>query len=632
MANKADPRIDSDLDGSRGLGNTGYGSGTGPTTGSDHRGTLGHDAGLGSGAGTGVTSTTTGSGLGHGPESWKHEHSTHGHTYEGDPCGPEESATGAPHFTTGPHATDTANRLDPHVASDITAPTGSTNPSTGSTLGTTSHGDHHLGRDAALATGVGTAGVGAYESNRDTTSSTDPASSTTAPHKSSLLNKLDPRVKSDKSTQPDSTGITGTPGHVGATNTGTSSQVTDKDHHYGRDAGLAGAGGVAGYEAQKSLGSHEPVGTTSSTGTSNPYSSSGLDPRVDSEHGTGRGTVGSTGEGKDHHYGRDAGLVGAGGVAAYEAEKHLGKGNKSNETSQVPESVGGLSHGRNVDPVGSGYDQTAGITSDQGKGFVGTGAGPQSGTGPHHSRDAGLTGAGLGAGSVAAYEAEKHHDRHQPTTTDPSTYSSSKHEKPTDTHTGRDAALAGGAGAGLGAAAESELSKKDLHKLEKEHTKEIEKEQKAIHKDQIKHEKEIEKEVKKHDKAIAKEEKKHDDGKKHGGILGLFHRDKPDKELKEEEIERQHATSHHGAETAAGVGTAAAVGAGVEHEKDKHERNRLHKDPPAGYLDSKKYGEEPKAGYASQVTGGTGTTALAQGDEIPGGPHLTAAGNKVDPR
>lgn len=631
LANKADPRVDSDLDGSRGIGNTGYGSGTGPTIGSDHQGTLGHDSGLGSGAETGVPSTTTGSGLGQGPESWKHEHSTHGHTYEGDPCGPEESAVGGPHFTTGPHVTDTANRLDPNVASDVTGPT---NTSSGSALETTTHGDHHLGRDATLAAGVGAAGAGAagagaYESSRDTPSSTNPAPSTTGPHKSSLLNKLDPRVKSQKPTQHDSTGITGTPVGVGSTTTGPSSQVTDKDHHHGRDAGLAGAGGIAGHEAEKGLESYEPTGTTTSTGISNPYSSSNLDPRVDSEPST----LGSTGASKDHHYGRDAGLVGAGGVAAYEAEKHLGQDHKPSGTSQIPEPVGGPSHDdRSVDPVGSGYDQTTRTTGDHGKEFVGTGAGPQSGTGPHHGRDAGLTGAGLGAGGVAAYEAEKHHNRDQPATTDSSTYPSSGYEKPTDTHTGRDAALVGVGGAGLGAAAESELSKKDAEKLEKEHTKEIEKEQKAIHKDQIKYEKEIEKEAKKHEKAIAKEEKKHDDGKRHGGILGLFHHNKTDKNLKDDEIEPQTTGTHHGAETAAGVGTAAAVGAGVEHEKDKHEHNKLHKDPPADYLDSQKYGQEPEAGYAAQVTGGTGTTALAQGDQIPDGPHLTSLGNKADPR
>lgn len=600
IANKADPRVDSDLDGSRGIGNTGYGSGTGPIAGSEHRGILGHDSGLGAETGTGIAATSTGAGIGHGSELGKHEHSALGHEYQGDPCGPEESAPGAPHFTTGPHATDTANRLDPHVASDLTAPTESTKTSSGS------HGDHHLNRDATLAAGVGAAGAGAYESSRDAPSSTDPTSSTTGPHKSSLLNKLDPRVKTENTEVPKDTGSSITDG----------SYPTSKDHRHGRDAGLAGAGGVAGYEAEKGLGSRDYPGD------SNPYSTSGLDPRVDSNPVTGPGTIGSTDTtktGRDHHYGRDAGLVGAGGVAAYEAEKHLDKDHKPSETSHIPESVGGSSYDKPLNTTSSGYDQTPGIVGEQGKG-----------SDHQYGRDAGLAGAGLGAGGVAAYEAEKHHGHDQPSTTDSSTYQPSGYGKPTDAHTGRDAALAGGAGAGLGAAAESEFSKKDAEKLEKEHTKEIEKEQKAIHKEQVKHEKELEKEAKKQEKAIAKEEKKHDDGKKHGGILGLFRRDKPDKDLKDDEYEHQASGTHHGTETAAGVGTAAAVGAGLEHEKDKHERNRLHKDPPAD-LDPSKYGKKPEGGYAALVTGGTGTTALAEGEELPGGPHLTDLGDKTDP-
>lgn len=42
---------------------------------------------------------------------------------------------------------------------------------------------------------------------------------------------------------------------------------------------------------------------------------------------------------------------------------------------------------------------------------------------------------------------------------------------------------------------------------------------------------------------------------------------------------------------------------------------------PAGYA------EAPTKGYASQVTGGTGTTALAQGEGAPSGSHVTALGN-----
>lgn len=585
LANKADPRVDSDLDGSGTLGNTGYGSGTGLTTGSAHQGSLEQDRGLAGG----TTATAVGSGLaGH----------SHSHTFGGDPCERGEPPVPGPHFTTGPHATDTANRLDPHVASGIHEPSATTHADSGSGVGSTIHSGDHRDRNTALAGGAGAAGIGAIESSRD---ASDPVTGSkpdsAGPHKSSLLNKLDPRVDSDLSKNQVSTGTSGSSGVTGT------SALAEPDEKHLRGQGPTGAatGGIPG-----------------------PYSSSSVDPHVDSNPKNTTGLTDST-EADKHHYGRDAGLAGTAGVAAYEAEKHLGKNTSSTKTSGIPEST----------PLGTSYENAQAAT--------GTGKDPHSGTGHHYGRDAGLT--GLGAGSVAAYETEKYKDHGEPATAASSTaYPSSGYdgrEPTTQSHSTRDTALAGGAGAGLGAAADAEFLRKDAEKLEKEKNKEIEKEQKAIHKDQLKHEKALEKEEKKHEKTIEKEEKKHekalakqdsqhDDGKKHGGILGLFHRDKPDKDLKDEELERQGARSHHAAETAAGIGAVgAASGTVVGHEK--HERNRLHKDPPEGYYQSSGYGEEPQQGYASQVTGGTGTTALAQGKDLPSGPHLTSTGNKVDP-
>ena len=85
------------------------------------------------------------------------------------------------------------------------------------------------------------------------------------------------------------------------------------------------------------------------------------------------------------------------------------------------------------------------------------------------------------------------------------------------------------------------------------------------------------------------------------------HSDKPDEELKRENMERKGELPPHGAETAAGVGAAGAGVAGIsdyeQHERagehqgmseaDKlmqareHDRNRLHKDPPPGYIEQK---------------------------------------------
>jgi len=727
------------------MGATGLGSGTGSTAAPAHQGHLGRDAAIGAGAvgssglaehehggNHGTTGIAIPAGAGYGPESWEHDHSRHGHQYEGDPCGPEAHVPG-PHFSKGPHATDTANLLDPRVASPIIPPsstsgigdTGTTTgtglgSSTGTGLGSTGTGSSHLGRDATLAGGVGAAGAGAYEAGRDssnpTSTSVGSAPKTAGPHKSDMLNKLDPRVDSDRSKQQGTSGTSGMSGIGGTSSTGTSdypstSSTTGRDHHSGRDAGLVGAGGAAAYEAdkhhhthgsgltgtsgtgssgiggtgsdystdsamrgtgtagtsgrdhhlgrdaglvgaggaaayeadkhhhnhgsgltgtsgtgssgiggtgsdystdsamrgtgtagtsgrdhhlgrdaglvraggaaayqaEKHHGHHQPSGTTAS-GYENPYPSSTVDPRVDSTSGTGATGIG-------HHYGRDAGLVGAGGTAAYEAEKHHNKHDPTTTTGTSTDRIGGISSDRNQ-PTSSSH---------------------------HYGRDAGLA----GTGGVAAYEAEKHHDKHDPTTTT----GASTHG---DHHKGRDAAVAGGVGAAGGA----EFSKKEAEKIQKEQEKE--------HK---KHVKEEEKHLEEHDK-----HEKHD-GKKHGGLLGkLFHHDKADKEVrKEENLEREdlgdskHHGHHHGAETAAGAGAAGAAGVGLtEAEKHQqareHDRNRLHKDPPAGLAPKTEYAEAPTGGYASQVTGGTGTTALAQGESVDRGSHLSGLGNKLDPK
>ena len=43
------------------------------------------------------------------------------------------------------------------------------------------------------------------------------------------------------------------------------------------------------------------------------------------------------------------------------------------------------------------------------------------------------------------------------------------------------------------------------------------------------------------------------------------------------------------------------------------------------------YAPKPTSGYATQVTGGTGTTALAQGDSVHRGSHFSDVGNRLDP-
>lgn len=649
MANKADPRVDSDLDGSRTAGNAGLGSGTGHTASSTNQGSFGRDATLASGAGAGtgmpsgtktgsdVTSgTRTGTGMtsgtsGYVPDSWSHDHGRHGHTYEGDPCETGESApTGALH-TSGPHVTDTANRLDPRVGAD------------GTTTGSTGHHHGHHGGEATLAGAGAGAGAGAYESSRDTPSSTasgttggttgsglgssttdvigtSSAGKTAGPHKSDLLNKLDPRVDSDLSKQQRSTGPIGT--GLGSSTTGSTGT---SDHHYKRDAGLAGAGGAAAYEAENHHRGSEPTsttagigstGTTSGMGSSDPYSSSGsgIDPRVDSSRPGHGGTIDTTGTGKDHHLGRDAALSAGAGGLAYEADRAHGKPTQS---STIPSDTTGSAYDNTRGPSGSNYDQAgtalAGSGHQPATGTTDTSAygdtQPQSSSHHHTDRDAAL---GAGAGG-AAYEAQKMHDTGR---TDPGTqlreqnhpgasfatypspgYGNESAQDPTPSaphrhgHRKEDAAIAGGAGTGAGAVAGHELSKKEEKNSDKEHEKELKHEQKEHHKEEkalekehskelkahekerAKHEKAIEKDEKRHEKAIEKEKKEGKGEKKHGGLLGFLHRDKPDRELKEEEAPHKARASGQVAtdrrdypeETSVGTGATSATGLEGEH-------------------------------------------------------------------
>lgn len=144
----------------------GYGSGTGGTTSSGNHGSLSRDGTIGAGTGSGSGTTT---GLGYGPENWQHDHQHHGHQYEGDPCETGAvSGEGGPHFVSGPHVTDTANRLDPHVGSGI-GRAGTTGDSSGR-----HHGHHsHRGEEAASGGGAGAAGLGVLEAERGTQGTTD---------------------------------------------------------------------------------------------------------------------------------------------------------------------------------------------------------------------------------------------------------------------------------------------------------------------------------------------------------------------------------------------------------------------------------------------------------------------------
>lgn len=203
-------------------------------------------------------------------------HADH-HEFRGPNLDPSGSHVG---FASGPHVTDTANRLDPHIsggglstgAAGLGAEESARHHHHHHQPTNTSYDDqraepHHHGRDAAGLAGAGAAGAGAYElaNRRAGPKETDPASSTIGPHSSNVLNVIDPRVQPDPAKQKDPT-----PAHnnetmnrmdprVNSENVPTQAaypnENLDKQHHYGRDAAMVGGGaaaaGVAGNEFSK---------------------------------------------------------------------------------------------------------------------------------------------------------------------------------------------------------------------------------------------------------------------------------------------------------------------------------------------------------------------------------------------
>lgn len=213
LLNKADPRVDSDRDGSTRIGGNHTGTGlTGTGTGVTGTGLTGTGTGVtGTGTGTGLTGTgVTGTGTGTGvtgshlphDSQWlnkvdprvdesviaqgtqHHHHHHHAGTGVTGTTGTGLTGTGVTgttgsgltgnhaQHTAGPHNSDTLNRVDPRVDSDRDG---------SNAYGVT--GQH--GAQAPLGQGAGYSGTSGSATN------------TAGPHKSGILNKLDPRVDSD---------------------------------------------------------------------------------------------------------------------------------------------------------------------------------------------------------------------------------------------------------------------------------------------------------------------------------------------------------------------------------------------------------------------------------------------------
>lgn len=657
-----------------------------------------------------------------------HVHGGHGHTYSGDPCkANNEPSTNV--FTSGPHATDTANLFDPHQEPHLHIPgefpeTPAETPldqqagATGGYIGGNSarHEDitnptgitgeqSHLGRDAAIAGGLGAAGAGAYTATRHHREpadiSTAPISSEASPYSST---RMDPRVnpQSAKLEKPKDIPIStqSSPhshGQVSSSQQGTaaptSAPVQESEHHYGRNAGIAGAGagligagaaaahrthregqqpqsnlasstpGDDGFQSNQPITGHyeprstfeppaakssdvfnpraqsqpEQYNTHSTLGPHNSDTLNRLDPKVDrSEHQTE----------SDHHYGRDAAIAGGTGVAglgAYEAATKYDEHRSTGPTASMND--------QRYDPMLSGAHDPNQVGQH------------------HYGRDAAVAG-GLGAAGAGAYTASQHRDgnanqtgssQNYPTTTttypqehqpqqarDPSHQRYDSVQNPDQHHGKRNAAALGAAGvAGAGGAyaysqhdaekaekerlaqekAQAKAAEKEHHAQEKAQRKAEEKElehqrkeqQKQMEHDRKQQQKELDHKLKEQEKAFQHEQhkieqqqdhdRKHQDKlaaaegkklekersrrsdeldqdeqegkeKKHH-IFGFLHRDKTKKTRSNESSPRQ--SREYAGASAAGLGASE-----ISHESDssegkKNARHRLHKDPPRGH-------------------------------------------------
>ncbi|KAK4550423.1 hypothetical protein LTR36_000001, partial [Oleoguttula mirabilis] len=415
---------------------------------------------------------------------------------------------------------------------------------------------HHYGRDAALGGGAGAAGVGAYELSKD---QDDKLTAALGPSKASSA----------------SAGGQGYPSQTTSTRNDLSSE--QPGHHYGRDAALgggAGAAGVSAYELSGHKAYDEKLAAAGGLGTSNDLVS----------------------EQPKHHYGRDAAIgggAGAAGVGAYELSKNHGDNLASTNLSE--------------DPSSSQY--TGGHHYPNQKAREELGA-PSEAPQHHYGRDAAVAG-GAGAAGVGAYEVTKDHGDTGPATKTTGPHSSNianvvdprvqpdMSKAKTDSaqaaekdqhHYGRDAAVAGGAGAvGVGAyeatkgrgeenaaPVAQEQAAASQHDHNKLHKKNDPRGQEYPQHTDDKHEKELQ-------KAREKEAAKGGDHgeKKEGFLHKLLHHGDKDKHAKEE----------------------VATGAAPEHERGRH----MGTDGPIG--DSSNVGGLGATGNTTTGNTTTGNTA-----------------------
>ncbi|KAF1952255.1 hypothetical protein CC80DRAFT_495582 [Byssothecium circinans] len=431
---------------------------------------------------------------------------------ENNPTAPNQPGSGLL-FTKSPHPTDTANVFDPHlhIPGEFPSPTPieeQSEPSYISSKGSvpiTSGGqhelrhtgtldeprtksadhtnistnDHHYGRDAAIAGGLGAAGAGAYAAGKHREEPQQTGSEILPEEKSPYSShKIDPRVDtkpSGFSQQRFDASTTDKPQARDPTLTDDASHSTsqpakdEKSQHQGRDAALLGAAGVTTAGLYASQRANEPdSGPASSTiGPHKSNAANVLDPRVQPDpnlqkHHQAASTIDDPApktvgphksdianvmdprvlpdpekqkaapkELKEGNSGRDtaiAGGVGAGaGYGAYEAAKVY----DSHRGTQPAASM----NDQRYDPTVKGAHQPA-PSATHGQG-VRDGHDLEK-SGHHYGRDAAVVG-GLGAVGAGAYAASRGDEQqapvsgHQYGTTGTREVLGSEHQYPTCT-------------------------------------------------------------------------------------------------------------------------------------------------------------------------------------------------------
>lgn len=430
---------------------------------------------------------------------------------------------------------------------------------------------HLTGRDAALVGAGAATTAGLYASQRANEPDSGPASSTIGPHQSNIANILDPRVQPDPTFQKHHwaapTVEDPAPSTVGPHKSDLANIMDPRvlpepekqkapppeEHHYGHDAAMVGGTAAAdadAYEVAKAYGDHRGTqpGATMAEQRYDPSAAGAHDP-----YSTAKQPVKYSNQQPEHHYGRDAALVGGAGAAgagAYAATHDKGSAQQpAGEQSYPPTETSQLQ------PPNQSYQPPTTTTHQR----------YDSVQDPKHNqkRDvaaAGATGAVVGVGAYEfsqqdAQNAQKMHEQQL------------KEQQ-----------------------REFDKKQKEQEKAFHEQQKEIEKRQakeqkhhnKLVAAEDKKHQKEIEKEQKQHEKEEEVEKK---DEKKHR-LFGFLHRDKKDKEgeSSDEHSPRQSKDSLRHSKEYAGAGAAAGYSSSHESDSDgKKGRNRLHKDPPPGH-------------------------------------------------